>query len=289
MKNKKMYLKLLLDLVMLIVLVLLFRKDNFGLAFHEIAGLSLLCAFAVHIILNWRWVKQVTCRFFTENINIRTRIKYLINFGLLVCFIIIGISGILMSHVLFHFSIAGNWKTLHYFCSALAIILLGIHLGLHLTMIGGIIKSHIHINSVLRKTILCCLACAVVVIGIYSIPATSFSRYLTMPFQTESYSKNTPPTDFKNEAQDIENNDRSLKSPDEYTEKQTPDENMEQSGTDNIRPDKREKDDMKSGINIFTVILKSMQYASLCFLIAFFTWGIEYLFYIRYNKNGKTA
>lgn len=286
MKNKKLWLKLLLDLVMLVVLVLLLRKDNFGIKFHEIAGLSLLGVILLHIILNWRWVIKVTSCLFSKNINIRTKIGYLVNLGLLVCFIIIGISGIFISHVLFQFSVDGNWKTPHYFCTALAIILVGIHLGLHLNMIKNTIGKHIHINRILVKTITCCFACAVIVIGLYSIPTTSFSRWIVMPFQTVSRTENKERSDFKEKPQYIENSENSSLT-DKTTQESNPDKGSRQSETTDINTSKDKPDNTRTGINIGSVISKSVQYASICVLIAIFTWGIEYLLNIRYNKKCK--
>lgn len=63
---KKIWIKLCLDAAMLVVLSLLFWKGNFGMEFHEIAGLAVLGAFVLHILLNWRWVLQVTAHFFQK-------------------------------------------------------------------------------------------------------------------------------------------------------------------------------------------------------------------------------
>lgn len=125
MKSKKIWLKLCLDLAMLIVMMLLLWKDGLGMRFHEIAGMGLLAAFLIHILLNRRWVFQVTRRFFSASVSMRIRICWLLDAALLVCFVLIGISGIFMSRTLFHFSVEGNWKTLHFFCSAAALILTG--------------------------------------------------------------------------------------------------------------------------------------------------------------------
>lgn len=182
MKNKKLWLKLLLDLVMFIVLALLFRKNNFGMKFHEIAGLIIFGVFVLHIILNWRWVYRVTSCFFNKDIKVRTRISWLINLALLICFILIGLSGIFISKVLFNFSVKGNWKVIHFFCSAISIILVGIHLGLHLKMILSIIFNKLKLNHVFKTAICGILVIVIVVSGVYSIKNTSFVRWITMPF-----------------------------------------------------------------------------------------------------------
>lgn len=195
MKNQKLWLKLLLDLVLLIILTLLLWKDNFGMEFHEIAGITILGGFLLHVLLNWRWVYQMTKRLFDKNVTIRGRISWLINLGLLICFALIGISGVFMSRVLFGFSVKENWKTVHYFCSAIALLLVGAHLGLHLTMIGNLVFKGPH-RSPLSKVLISCLAVAVAVVGIHSLSATSFNRRIMMPFQTMTSDRDGGRPDF---------------------------------------------------------------------------------------------
>ena len=186
MKNKKTCIKLLLDMVMLIVFVLLLHKMNFGLAFHEIAGLSIMVAFLIHLAINWRWIYGVTKNIFNKNTRFSARLSWIINFSLLVCFAIIGISGIFISKVVFHFQIPGNWKIIHYFCTALAIILLGIHVGLHASMIGNAVKRVLHLSQNIAKTLCICLTVAMVGLGVYSMMTESFVRWLSMPFMTQT-------------------------------------------------------------------------------------------------------
>lgn len=186
MKNKKTCMKLLLDLAMLVIFVLLLHKMNFGVAFHEIAGLSVLGAFLLHLAWNWRWLYSVTKKFFSKNMRFRARLSWLLDFSLLVCFAIIGITGILISKVVFPFSVPGNWKTLHYFCTALAMILLGVHIGLHGSMIGSTTRNVLHLPPKIAKILCICLTVAMVVLGTYSISTDSFGSWLSMPFQTQA-------------------------------------------------------------------------------------------------------
>lgn len=51
--------KFILDAVMAIILVLLYKKLVISLAFHEIAGLILFVLFAVHLIVNRKWIRTV--------------------------------------------------------------------------------------------------------------------------------------------------------------------------------------------------------------------------------------
>lgn len=185
MAKRKLGVKLSLDLIMLLVLILLLYKSNFGMAFHEIAGLAVLGGFLFHILLNWKWVVGITGSFFSKRIKGRARLSWAINFGLLVCFAIIEISGIYISKVVFHASGEASWKVLHYFCTALAMILLGIHIGLHASMLGNTIKKILHLSQRLAKILCVVLTVAIVGLGCYSFTSTSFCRWLAMPFQTQ--------------------------------------------------------------------------------------------------------
>ena len=98
--------KLMLDIAMVIVLSLLFRKNTLGMAFHEIAGLIILAVFIIHVALNRSWVFVITRNLLSSKTTIRAKICWLIDCALVICFVLIGLSGILMSKVVFHFKLA---------------------------------------------------------------------------------------------------------------------------------------------------------------------------------------
>lgn len=289
MKRKKLWLKLLLDCIMLIVLTLLFWKDNFGMEFHEIAGLSLIGVFVLHVVFNWRWVKQVTARFLSKNITLRTRIGWLVDVGLFICFIMIGISGIFMSRVLFHFTVEGNWKTIHYFCSALAILFVGIHLGLHLTMIGHMFSNPLQQHSKIKKVIIGGCAVIVIAMGIYAIPTTSFTRWITMPFSMEMNLEHGERPEFEqnNTLQKTNDIEQVPQSPDKSSDIMTSEPDVNESERIDIKQREDGRDKPPVSTNIGLIVWKAVQYASLCILIAIFTWGIDYLLRHVYIRNKK--
>lgn len=198
-KNSFKY-KMILDLAMVIVLSLLFRKNTLGMAFHEIAGLIILAVFIFHVVLNRKWVAAITSHLFTARATIRAKICWLIDAVLAVCFVLIGLSGILMSKVVFHFNVAGNWKTLHYFCAALALILAGAHLGMHGAVIGhSIARLFKKTSGKTVAVIFGIVSLIIIVFGAYSLTATSFSRWITMPFETQSAAPERMPNNFSDE------------------------------------------------------------------------------------------
>lgn len=179
-------LKVILDTGMVIILAMLFRKDALGMSFHEIAGLCVLGAFVIHVLLNRRWVLAVTRRLFSKRSTVRAKICWLIDADLSVCFFLIGLSGILMSKVVFHFNVQGNWKTMHYFCAALALTLAGIHLGMHGAVIGHTLaRKFKKIPAKITAVIFGIISLVIVVFGAYSLNSSSYSRWISMPFSSQ--------------------------------------------------------------------------------------------------------
>lgn len=172
-------LKLALDLVMLVLLVLMYKKQVISLAFHEIGGLALIGLFVVHHLVNMRWIGAVTRRLFAKETPGLVRARYIVDVLLLIAFLAVGITGVLISKTLFSFHTAGNAKTLHYFASAVSIILMGVHLGLHADYIFG--KAfRAGANRIAKVSIAVLLSC-MVSFGGYSLFTTQFVSFLTAP------------------------------------------------------------------------------------------------------------
>ncbi len=176
-KIKKSW-KLILDALLLLLLVLMYKKMAISMAFHEIGGLALIGLFVIHHLFNGKWIVAVSKRLFAKETPAKTKLQYILALLLLVDFLLIGISGALISKVVFSFNIHGGaWKTIHYFCSALAIVLGGLHLGLHMQYLFGFVKK-----SVLMRAVAFTLAAVLILFGSYSLTSTSFIRWLSMPF-----------------------------------------------------------------------------------------------------------
>ncbi|MGN0306806.1 MAG: DUF4405 domain-containing protein [Lachnospiraceae bacterium] len=178
---KKNWSKLILDLIMLVIFLLLFNKRVLGMSFHEIAGLCVGAVVIVHLLLNGKWVTQITGKLMDSKLPPRTRILYLLNVLLLITAGMVIFSGAMISKVVFSFNLPGPWKIIHYFCSAMTIVLMGIHLGLHAKYLQGMGKKLIRKREIPRllSFLLCVGICA---FGVYQLSTGSFSRWLTMPF-----------------------------------------------------------------------------------------------------------
>ena len=167
-------------ILMTIGFVLMFNYRVLGASIHEIGGLIVLALFLIHFILNWRWVLNVTRNMFKKKTKVKTRIGYVIDILLLICVILIAISGIFTSKIIFT-AIRSNsmiWKTIHTTAGCTALVLSGLHLGLHWSSIRNRMKRIIK-NRWLERIIVSILCIMSVAGGIYGFTSTDFIRNLS--------------------------------------------------------------------------------------------------------------
>jgi hypothetical protein len=147
--SRKNLFKLIFDLVLLLLFSVLYHFSEVNLAFHEVTGLILLTLFAVHILNNWKWLVCVGKRLISGKSSPKVRFEYLINRMLIFVFIVVGISGVMCSEVLFpHESDSpAFWRQLHITSAALSLILMGVHVGMHLDWILSVLKKQALISE----------------------------------------------------------------------------------------------------------------------------------------------
>lgn len=180
--------KLLLDLIMLVLLTLMYSKMAISMEFHEIGGLFLFFLILLHLIINYRWVIGVTKKLFSKTLPIKTRIGYLVNLLLFVLFILVCISGIFISKILFQINMGMIWRTVHCTSAAFALILIGIHIGFHMKMFFSFMKKKIKVPMSAGKIIGIICLILVAFFGVYNIAITSFGQWISMPFTMSSMS-----------------------------------------------------------------------------------------------------
>jgi len=188
--RQKRILKLTLDAVMLVLLVLMYKKQVISIGFHEIGGLALIGLFIVHLLFNAKWIGAVTKRLFAKATSAHVRACYIVDALLLIAFLAVGVTGVLISKVVFSVNASGNYKTLHYFASAVAVILMGVHLGLHADYIFGKLLRRGAKKA--GKIVLAVILALIVAFGAYSLFTSSFVSYLTAPIQAASLSHSVP-------------------------------------------------------------------------------------------------
>lgn len=178
--------KIALDVVMCLVLVLLYKAKVLTLTFHEVAGLAILGLFAIHCLLNRKWVVNVGRRLFSPQTPLRTKVSYWLAIALAVDFVLIVVSGVFISKVLFKNALGGQsgstaWRNMHLFCSALSLILVGMHVGLYWDKITGFFRKRCGKLRGAGIGVARVVLVVVLAFGVYSIPTTSFAQWLACP------------------------------------------------------------------------------------------------------------
>lgn len=108
---------------------------------HEILGVALFILWAVHITLNRRWYGAL----FRGQYNGRRVMQTVINCGILICVIFLMISGIILSNHIFTFleieSGLGFARTAHLLASHWYFMFMSLHIGMHVALIAGKLKT----------------------------------------------------------------------------------------------------------------------------------------------------
>ncbi|MDF2857239.1 MAG: hypothetical protein K0Q87_3090 [Neobacillus sp.] len=149
--KKANYIKFVLDIILGITFALFYNKNVLGgLQFHEIAGLTICGGILVHVLLNWKWVKNVSLKLFDRKLPNKTRLSYLLNLLLLITMTTVVITGIFISRVVFPNINIGNeqsFKMLHLTVSYLTLIIVAVHVGLHWQWVMNLFKKIFNIKS----------------------------------------------------------------------------------------------------------------------------------------------
>ena len=135
----KMRFKMILDIMMTALFLLLMSTQVTGTLLHELLGIFLAAVFAVHIGLNFKWVKGVFPRVFGPSLKKSVKIMALVDALLVPVMGTAAVTGILISQELFGFGQSLEnpdfLSALHSSTAYLSLILLSVHIGMHWEMI----------------------------------------------------------------------------------------------------------------------------------------------------------
>jgi hypothetical protein len=159
--------KVLFDIVMLVLLAAVYCAQPTGIPAHEYIGLAIYLLFIIHLIYNYKWIINVGKKFFDKTFGVRVKLMYAVDWLLLIAFILIGFSGIMISHVIFKFGKMPVWRPLHSIISAVSVVLLSVHIGLHGGMIINSIKTKAKQSFMAVKIISPVVFTIILLAGIY--------------------------------------------------------------------------------------------------------------------------
>lgn len=186
-KGVKLGAKIALDVVMFLILVFLYKAKVLTLTYHEVAGIGILLVFLIHCLFNWRWIANNAKKLFSKETPARVKFSYWISIALVVSFLLIVISGVFISKVLFKAQIeslaidTSVFRTIHLFFSAVSLILVGIHIGLYWGMVKGFFKKKWKVPEAIAKPVCYVLLAVIVIFGAYSVPTSGFGQWLICP------------------------------------------------------------------------------------------------------------
>lgn len=178
--------KIIIDIVMFIMMVLLMYLSFTGVAIHEIIGIGVFILFFIHKALNFKWIKAITKNIINGNvINKTIKLRYVLDILLLIDILLITISGVFISQVLFInlFSISFNWSDFHHFFSTFGFLLILIHILLHYKEISIMFKKKLSTEeNKFKKVGYYLLLIILIGLPIKVIFSKVFINYLTKPF-----------------------------------------------------------------------------------------------------------
>lgn len=135
----KMKIKIGIDFLMTVLLLLLMAYQVVGETLHEWFGAAMLVLFIAHNILNIKWYKNL----FQGKYKPVRILGTILNFAVLTVILSLGYSGMVMSRHVFAFLPINSGmalaRMLHLAGSYWGFVLMSLHLGLHWSMIPGMV------------------------------------------------------------------------------------------------------------------------------------------------------
>lgn len=136
--NKKLKIKISIDIIMTVLMLLEMAYQLTGNLFHEITGVTLFILFFLHNMLNIKWYKSVH----KVKYNFRRIISTMTNMLLLASMILLMITGIMISRDVFSFLGLNGGLTaqqLHTCAATWGLVFISIHVGMNWQMLLNMI------------------------------------------------------------------------------------------------------------------------------------------------------
>lgn len=194
----KQIIRISVDVAMTILLLLLMAFMLTGQEAHEWLGAAELVLFIAHHILNTRWLKNIGRGRYSPFRILQSVLAMLV----LVTMLGSMVSGIMMSRYIFSFlDIHGGMsmaRIMHMLCSYWGFLFLSAHLGLHWSMMMGLVRktAKISLPSKSRAWILRLLTLGVAGYGAFSFFKNQLADYLFLKSEFVFFDYAQPPVQF---------------------------------------------------------------------------------------------
>lgn len=138
---------LIVDAAIFVGFLAAFEPRLTGIALHEWLSLAVFGVIVAHLALHWRWVVQITRRFFQKLFH-SSRLNYVLNAALLVAFVAMMLSGVLISRSVLPFlglqAVRDQfWRVLHTVSANASLALVAAHVALHWEWIVNALKRYV--------------------------------------------------------------------------------------------------------------------------------------------------
>lgn len=181
--NFKMKVKIATDIAMTFLLILLMAYELVGQAAHEWLGVGMFFLFVLHHILNSKWSRAVRKGKYTPLRILQTVLVAAILLTMLGSMI----SGVILSRHVFSFlPIRGGRsfaRTLHMLAAYWGFVFMSLHLGLHWSMLMGIVQKYTGKPSEIRKWAFRGFAFLIAGYGIYAFVKRDIGSYMLLKSQ----------------------------------------------------------------------------------------------------------
>lgn len=177
--------KLVIDFLMYVIILVLMSYMITGQKLHEWLGAGVFILFLLHNILNYKWYASL---FKGKYSAVRTT-KTITNAVILVTFLILIVSGIVMSLYVFPFAALKRYtavaRKLHLSLSHLIFILMSLHFGMHWSTVMGVFRKIFFKGnrSSVRTMILRIISVTAAIYGIFRFIELDFISYISMKVQ----------------------------------------------------------------------------------------------------------
>lgn len=178
--KSKMKIKIVVDMAMIVLLLLLMTYELIGQAIHEWIGIGMLVLFVLHHVLNRKWIQNILKGKYTVLRILQTALVV----GMLLTIIGSMVSGIILSHHAFTFlPIEGGRsfaRNLHMIFAYWGFVLMSLHLGLHWSMMMGMVKKHMKQKFIIHNWVLRVIAFIIASYGVYAFVKRDIGSYMIL-------------------------------------------------------------------------------------------------------------
>ncbi|HMZ08632.1 MAG TPA: DUF4405 domain-containing protein [Anaerolineales bacterium] len=140
---------LVLDLTIFSAFLAIASPKLTGNTIHEWLAVAFGAAIVAHLLFHWKWLVNVTTKFFHNLFN-QSRLNFVVDLLFFLVMTATLLSGLMISKDIMSFlgiqlNVSHSWESLHRLASDASVVLLGIHFALHwkwlVTNIGRYIVS----------------------------------------------------------------------------------------------------------------------------------------------------